>query len=668
VAFSRYGTCLASGGDDGTVRVWDATTGRELAAVKGHAGAISGVAYSPDGTRLASAGDDGTVRVWDAATGQEPLTLKHAGGVTGVACNPYGARLASAGRDGAVRVWDATTGRELLTFKGHAGGVNSVVNSVAYSPDGARLASAGNDGTVRVWDATTGRELHTLKGHVGGVNSVAYSPDGTRLASAGDDGTVRVWDAATGRELHTLKGDAGGVNTVACSPDGTRLASADNNVVLEDGIGRLLAGRDNTVRVWAAATGGELAILKHAGGSNSVAYSPDGTRLAGAGHDGTVRVWDAATGRELLTVKGHAGPVYSVAYSPDGTRLASGGGDNTVRVWDAATDRELLTLKGHEGPLSGVTFSLGGARLASGAEDGTVRLWDARPLTEELLDERDACSRLAFLFSSRPLFKHEIRELLRTDKTISEPVRQLALRFFDQYTDDPRRLNEASWTVVRRPGNDAAEYRRAAQLAEAACRLDPDNGHYLSTLGIAEYREGRYQPALETLTRSGDLGEPAGDRLAGCAFFAICQQQLGQPAVARAVLAAMREECREDRWLKNEEVQAFLREAEALIDPARAGEAAKALAAAGDPAVTSTLPAGQVYDLACAYAHVAAKLPPPDADRAADRATDLLRQAFANGYSNVTHMLQDADLDSLRSRPDYIALLWDLADGQVRDK
>src|SRR5215510_262010 len=165
------------------------------------------------------------------------------------------------------------------------------------------------------------------------------------------------------RDLLTLKGHIHIVDSVAFSPDGNRLASGS---------------ADQTVKLWDAVAGQELLTLRgHGDRVLSVTFSPDGRRLASGSVDRTVKVWDAVSGKELLTLKRHRDAVSSVTFSPDGKKVATGSVDRTVKVWDAVSGRELLTLKGHRDAVSSVTFSPDGKRLATGSVDRTVKLWDA---------------------------------------------------------------------------------------------------------------------------------------------------------------------------------------------------------------------------------------------------------------------------------------------------
>ena len=360
VAWAGDGERLASGESDRTVRVWDAATGRELHCLEGHWSKVLSVAWAGEGVRLASGGDDGTVRVWDAAAGCELHRLAVPGSkVRSVAWARDGVRLARGGDDATVRVWDAATGCELHRLEGH----NRRVQSVAWVGDGVRLASGGGDATVRVWNAAAGREVHRLAGHPNWVGSVAWAGDGVRLASGGGDGTVRVWDTAAGCELHRLVVPGSKVWSVAWTGDGERLAGG---------------GWDHTVRVWDAASGRELDRLEgHDDVARSVTWAGDGVRLASGGHGGTVRVWDTAAGRELHRLEGHGPGILSVAWAGDGEWLASGGADATVRVWDTAAGQELHCLEDHRDWVRSVAWAGDGVRLASGGDDATVRVWDA---------------------------------------------------------------------------------------------------------------------------------------------------------------------------------------------------------------------------------------------------------------------------------------------------
>src|SRR5947209_3918552 len=117
---------------------------------RGHSSSVFGVAWSPDGKRIASASLDGTVQVWDDTTGNHALIYRgHAGPVFSAAWSPNGKQIASGGYDKTVQIWDASTGKHVLTYRGHA----ALVNGVSWSLDGKRIASASDDGTVQIWDA-----------------------------------------------------------------------------------------------------------------------------------------------------------------------------------------------------------------------------------------------------------------------------------------------------------------------------------------------------------------------------------------------------------------------------------------------------------------------------------------------------------------------------------
>jgi WD40 repeat protein len=359
VALSPNGRRAVSASSDGTLKLWDLETAREIRTLKGHTGPVRGVAVSPDGRQAVSASSDKTLRVWDLETGRELRTLKgHSGPVRSVAASPDGRRVVSVSSDKTLKVWDLNSGTEIRTLEGHAGDIYGV----AVSPDGRHAVSASSDGALKLWDLETAREIRTLEGHSGPVRGVAVSPDGRRAVSASDDDTLKVWDLETGRTLRTVEGHVGDIRSVAVTLDGRYAVSAST---------------DHTLKVWDLETGCAVRTLEgHSDYVVGVAISPDGRRAVSASWDHTLKVWDLETGRELRTFEGHSGSVEALAVSPDGRRGVSASWDHTLKVWDLQTGRALLTLEGHSDSVHGVAVCKDGRRVVSASSDKTLKVWD----------------------------------------------------------------------------------------------------------------------------------------------------------------------------------------------------------------------------------------------------------------------------------------------------
>ena len=457
--FSSDGTKLASGSKDKTVRLWDTTTGEELAILRKHTGWTNVLAFSPNGKRLASGSIDKTVHLWDTNTGKLITTLNgHINSITALSFSPDGGTLASGSADGTIRFWNTETGDLLpLNIMEHT----QWVKAVSFVKDSSTLASVAFNGVITFWDLRTSQKTDVqMAGHRDFLPALAFSSDGTKLASVSAKATmffdessaistwsadhlVRLTDVTTGRELATVNETNAGVNpgaSMAFSPDKKTVAF----------------GEQGKIHLWNTETGTSLDIPlvdKHnADGNNVLAlprdvmmlrqppqisalvFSPDGKKLVSGTMGGKVQMWDAETGVELspflagqdmdkatkadpnkmsvtvsyrdpITIltfssdgtqiavgsqqnirllgssklprlKDAPGGTESLAFSPDGTVLLAGLRMGSIELFELTTGEKIETLKGHTSIVEALVFSPDGKTLVSTGQDGTILLWD----------------------------------------------------------------------------------------------------------------------------------------------------------------------------------------------------------------------------------------------------------------------------------------------------
>ncbi len=425
LAFSPDSKALAVGTEgrepgEGTVRLLDAPTGKELRRLAGYARerTVSSVAFSPDGKTLAVGSGDTSLRLWEMSTGKQLHDLKE-NGVVALHFAPDGRTLASTSGslDGRLRLWDVGTGKERPRPEGHDG----QVDTLTFAPDGKALATLGLDNTIRVWEAGTGKQLRQRRWrHIDPeaiydrtqCRSIAFLPGGRGLLWSPTGSSLDVWPCGTGGEVTRCyragRGEA--VYSFVASPDGKWLALE----IRKERKGPSL------IRLWDREKGKAQGTFSFPGRGDEqkmiagrIAFSPDGKTLAAVAH-ATVYVWDARSGKELRRVRGIGKYLSTLAFSPDGRLLAGGEGSfledqfrprdeqpmrKAIRLWDVASGEEVLVIQGNEGPFTSLAFSPNGQTLGSANQAGQVRLWEVATGKELLRYSEDRCEVTAIAFS-----------------------------------------------------------------------------------------------------------------------------------------------------------------------------------------------------------------------------------------------------------------------------
>jgi WD40 repeat protein len=546
---------LSSASLDGQIAQWNPMTGAKIRTIRSHE-SVYALATDPAGWRLIAAAAD-SVTLWDAARSAEPIerAVFNPSLTARVAFFPDGRRIAYPDQLG-VTVYDLPTGKTTTYPAIHAIPILALV----ISPDGKLVATSATDGTAKVLDVETGKVLQSFRTDSEESQALAFSPDGNWLATCGmGEQELRLWnihDPNSHRGLIEITG--GNYRTVAFHPHDKLLVCGGSQEELH------VVNPEEPAKVIRTIPGQVVTI--------HLSFADNGKLMISACADGKVRIWRWPSLEKLYEFDAAGtGFTYSAgcALATKGPRLFVGMG-NEIRLFDLNSKLELLSLKQPSTVLD-IALSPNGEQLAALCTS-ELRIFDAGEVTEDDFRRREAESLAAFLARS-PISRAAMQTQLAGGQWAIQPaVRELCVQALGDLPDDVGRFNNAAWRIVRSPRRPDEDYKNALRLIEQAIAVSPDDGTYLNTLGVCQFRLGDYEGAIESLEKSRSKNQqPAGmftmyyhpsDTL----FLAMSLYQAGRHEEARQNLKFATQAMKVGQFRADRELREFMTEAQTLLE------------------------------------------------------------------------------------------------------
>jgi WD40 repeat protein len=420
VTFSPDDRFIATGAADekeGTVRLWELKSGKQVGRFRTTPVIINALSFSPNGRTILALSyqpqreDAGavkkptsTLRIWDVRTGKILHDTRIPTFVRSAVWSPDGKYVLTGGRGlGSTAVWDVFSGKVVRELAMET----ESVDAAAFSADGHLAATGDAAGLVSIWDLATGEKRADLH-HRAGVLSVAFSPDGKYVYTASHDAEVTKWEVGTFTKMSVVQTANSRMRDVQFSPDRSafiivdesatvsmwdfdrgqqtrRLASQtlrdSSSVSFTPDDRFILVGDERSAVIWDIQKGivvtsdylGNSGLFQR---TSSGAVSADGRFAATAGADSLIRLWDVVSGQEIRRFKSIPRDSVTLVFVPNGCCILTDGDENTLRLIDISTGQEAAHF-GHRGSVRAVAFSSDGHSLLTADSNWTVRLWNA---------------------------------------------------------------------------------------------------------------------------------------------------------------------------------------------------------------------------------------------------------------------------------------------------